>query len=334
MLAEVTRGDRVESRHRGAVAVVDAAGGVRVALGDIGQCVYPRSAVKSIQQLPLVESGAADTYGFGNAELALACSSHNGEPRHVATARRMLAAAGRSEADLECGGHPPMDRAAADALVRAGEPWGRIHDNCSGKHAGFICLACAQGADPAGYVLPDHPAQRAITAALGDVTGADLGEPAVDGCSIPAYAIPLKNLARAFARMVTGAGLAPARAVAARRLIAACTAEPFMIAGTGRFDTDVQALFGARLFVKGGAEGVHCAAFPDLGLGVAVKCDDGAGRAAEVVTAAVIAAFLAPTDAEQSALRPRLRSAILTRAGAPAGEIRPAKELLAALPVS
>jgi L-asparaginase II len=117
-------------------------------------------------------------------------------------------------------------------------------------------------------------------------------------------------------------------------LIAACTAEPFMIAGTGRFDTDVQALFGARLFVKGGAEGVHCAAFPDLGLGVAVKCDDGAGRAAEVVTAAVIAAFLAPTDAEQSALRPRLRPAILTRAGAPAGEIRPAKELLAALPVS
>ena len=175
VLVEVTRGNVVESRHRGAISIVNTAGYQRGAVGDVAQRVFPRSAVKAIQQLPLVESGAADRYGFGNAELALACSSHSGEPRHVATARKMLAAARRSESDLECGGHAPSDRAAADALVAAGEPWGRIHDNCSGKHAGFICLACGMGVDPRGYVEPDHPAERAISAALADVTGAELG---------------------------------------------------------------------------------------------------------------------------------------------------------------
>src|SRR5665213_2658627 len=275
VLVEVTRGDSVESIHRGAIVVVDTEGKRRFAIGDVEARVYPRSAVKAIQALPLVESGAADRYGFGNPELALACSSHNAEPRHVATARKMLAAAGRSEADLECGGHAPMDKAAADALVRAGQKPGRIHDNCSGKHSGFICLACALGADPEGYVRPGHPAQREIAAALAATTGADLGEPAVDGCSIPAYAIPLDKLALAFARLVTGEGLAPGRAAAARHLIDSCTAEPFMIAGTGRFDTEALTLFGRRLFIKSGAEGVYCAGFPDLRLGPALQCDDG-----------------------------------------------------------
>jgi L-asparaginase II len=333
-LVEVTRGSHVESTHCGAIIVVDAKGKRRVAIGDIERRVFPRSAVKAIQALPLVESGAADRYGFGTAELALACSSHNAEPRHVATALKMLAAAGRGEGDLECGGHAPMDKAAADALVRAGRQPGRIHDNCSGKHAGFICLACALGADPKGYVRPDHPAQREITAALATVTGADLGEPAVDGCSIPAYAIPLDGLALAFARLVTGEGLAPKRAAAARRLIDACTAEPFMIAGTGRFDTEALTLFGRRLFIKSGAEGVYCAGFPDLGLGVALKCDDGAGRASEVLIAAVIEAFLPLSDSDRTAFAPRLAPSVTTRAGVKVGEIRPVAGLVEALRAS
>jgi L-asparaginase II len=331
ILVEVTRGERVESVHRGAIAIVDAGGKARTAIGDIAQRVFPRSSVKSIQQLPLVESGAADRYGLGNAELALACSSHNGEPRHVATARKMLAAAGRSEADLACGGHPPMDRASADALVRAGEPWGRLHDNCSGKHAGFICLACGSGVDPTGYEKPKHPAQIAISEALADVTGADLGAPAVDGCSIPAYAIPLQNLARGFARMATGHGLAPERAAAARRLIGACTAEPFMVAGTGRFDTEMLATFGKRLFVKGGAEGVICAALPDQGLGIAIKADDGAGRATEPLLAAVMEVLL-PMDERERAIVAAWRTAVIaSRTGTPVGEIRPVAGLADAL---
>jgi L-asparaginase II len=244
----------------------------------------------------------------------------------------MLAAAGRSEADLECGGHPPMDRAAADALVAAGEPWGRIHDNCSGKHAGFICLACGMGVEPSGYVKPEHAAQRAIAAALTEVTGADLGKPAVDGCSIPAYAIPLRNLARGFARIVTGEGMAPARAKAAERIVAAYFAEPFMVAGTGRFDTAILTHFRGRVFIKGGAEGVICAALPDRGIGIAIKCDDGAGRAPEVVMANVIDALL-PGEETWAALGNYRRPPIDDRNGIKVGELRATDALRDALRV-
>lgn len=325
VLVEVTRGERVESVHRGAVAIVDTRGKRRGAIGDIERPIFPRSAIKSMQALALVESGAADRYGFGNAELALACASHNAEPRHVATALKMLAAAGRGEADLACGGHMPMDKSAADALVRAGKPFSRIHDNCSGKHAGFICLSCGMGIDPRGYEQADHPAQVEVRAAIEEVTGAKLAPDVtdVDGCSAPAYAISLEKLAYGFARLVTGKGLRPQRAAAARRLVEACTAEPFMMAGTGRFDTEALTLFGGRLFVKGGAEGVFCGAFPELGLGVAIKCDDGAQRGPEVLMAAAIEAFLPLSEAERAAFAHRLRPPIMSRVGVKVGEIRP-----------
>jgi len=324
VLVEVTRGSIVESRHRGAIAVVDAGGRVRAAVGDVGQAVFPRSAVKALQALPLVESGAADRYGFGNAELALACASHSGEPRHVATATRMLTAAGRSAADLACGVSWPANREAANALARAGEMPSALHDNCSGKHSGFICLACHMGVDPSGYVKPDHPVQRTVTAALAEMTDTDLGDHnrGVDGCSIPTYAVPLDKLALAFARFVTGEGLSADRARAAARLRAACTAEPAMVAGAGRFATHALSLFGARLFVKGGAEGVYCGGFPELGLGVALKCDDGASRAAETLMAAVIAALVPMSAAERADFADWLTPPVMTRAGVRIGEVR------------
>lgn len=333
VLVEVMRGDRVESRHRGAIAVVDAAGRVRAAVGDIGQRVFPRSAVKSLQALPLIESGAADRYGFGAAELALACASHTGQPRHVETAAAMLEAAGGTAADLECGVHAPGDRASADALVRAGIPPSQLHNNCSGKHAGFICTACHLGLPVAGYVRPDHPIQREVTAALEAMTGTALGPDvrAVDGCSIPAYAIPLDRIAHAFARLVTGEGLSPARSRAAARLVAACIAEPFMIAGSGTFDTEATALFAGRLFVKGGAEGVHCLALPESGLGIAIKCDDGAGRGADVAAAAVVEAFLQPGESENERFADWLVAPVMSRAGREVGEVRPVAGLIDAL---
>ena len=332
-LVEVTRGDIVESRHRGAIAVVDASGAVRAAIGDIEQAVFPRSAVKAIQALPLVESGAAERYGFGQAELALACASHSGEPRHVETAGRMLAAAGRSEADLECGTHLPIDRSAAEALIRAGAAPTSLHNNCSGKHAGFVCFACHAGMPVRDYVTPDHPVQREVTAVLEAMTDTKLGAEVrgIDGCSIPAYAIPLEKLALGMARLVTGEGVPPGRAKAAARLVDACFAGPFMVAGSNRFDTDAMTLFGRRLFVKGGAEGVWCGAFPDLGLGIALKCDDGAGRAAEVAMAAVIEAFLKPNAPERERFGDRLTVPVLTRNGKQVGEVRPADGLIAAL---
>jgi L-asparaginase II len=330
VLVEVTRGPLVESRHRGAIAVVDAKGACRVAIGDVGQPVFPRSAVKLIQALPLVESGAADAHGFGPAELALACASHSGEPRHTALAASMLARAGRSVADLECGTHMPAYEPASADLIRAGETPTALHNNCSGKHAGFVCLACHRGVDVKGYVGEAHPVMREVTAALRDTTGAPLGADvcAIDGCSIPTYGIPLNDMARAFARLSTGEGLSPDRARAAKRLMDACMAESFYVAGTARYCTDLMTAFGGTLFIKGGAEGVYCGAFPELGLGVALKCDDGAQRGSEAMMAAVIAGLMSPSGSAQDALMRRLIAPVETRRRVKAGEIRPVAGLV------
>ena len=319
VLVEVTRGGRVESAHRGAAVVADGQGRVLFQAGDIDAAVFPRSAVKAFQALPLVETGAADRLGLTAAEIALACSSHSGEPVHVATAHSMLAKAGRDASCLECGAHWPYDAAAARALAASGQMPSALHNNCSGKHSGFICLACASGDDPAGYVRPDHPIMRRVTAALAEATGTrlDEGNRGTDGCSIPTHAIPLRALATGFARFSTAGG-------AAARIRAAVAANPFMVGGTDRFDTVLMTALGARAFTKGGAEGVHCAALPDLGLGIAIKCDDGAGRAADLVCASLIARFLG-AGVPDSLLRPELRN----WNGLTVGTLRPAGPLAA-----
>jgi L-asparaginase II len=330
ILIEVLRGARMESAHRGTVAVVDADGARVLALGDVERAVYPRSAVKALQALPLVESGAADRYGLGDEELALACASHGGEPAHVAVATRMLARAGLDASALECGAHWPSHQPSAQGLARAGDQPSALHNNCSGKHVGFLCLACATGVDHHGYVAAGHPVQRAVKAALEGMAGARLADDAcaIDGCSIPTWALPLDALALAFARFATGRGLAPERAKAAARLRAACAAKPFYVAGTGRFCTLVMQHFGVRAFVKTGAEGVFCAALPEQGLGIAVKCDDGAGRASEAITAALIARLLPMDEADRAFLARFVRPTLRNWNGITVGEIRPTQELL------
>ena len=294
VLVEVIRGALVESRHCGAVAVVDAEGATVLALGEVAAPVYPRSAIKALQALPLIESGAADRFGLDAEDLALACASHGGEPGHVVGVERMLARAGLDAGALRCGTHWPLHQPAALALARAGGKASALHNNCSGKHAGFLCAACAMGAELGRYVAPDHPVQREVQAILENLSGLAIPERwrAIDGCSVPTWAMPLDRLARAFARFGTGHGLSPSRAAAARRLRAACAAKPWYVAGSGRFVTALMQHFGERVFVKTGAEGVVCAALPDQGLGIAVKCDDGAGRAAEIVIATIIARLL------------------------------------------
>jgi L-asparaginase II len=303
ILVEVLRGSLVESRHRGAVAVADADGGAVLAVGDVATPIFPRSAIKALQALPLVESGAADGYGFGDEELALACASHSGEAAHVAGVTRMLAKAGLDAAALRCGAHWPIAQPALVALARTGEP-SALHNNCSGKHAGFLCVACAAGIDHTDYWRPQHPVQREVRAVLEHMTGATLSDDrrAIDGCSVPTWAIPLQNLAHAFAKFANGRGLAPERARAAARLRAACAQKSWHVAGTGRFCTEIMQLLGARVFVKTGAEGVYCGALPEQGLGIAIKCDDGAGRSSQAIMAALIARFLPLCDAERAAL--------------------------------
>jgi len=312
VLVEVLRGGHVESQHAGALAIVDTDARTVLALGDIERPIFPRSAVKLLQALPLVESGAAERYGLTDAELALACASHSGEPEHVATAAGVLAKAGLDMSALECGTHWPTRDPVLRGMLSRGETATPLHNNCSGKHAGFVCVACqlalAQGAEPAefarGYIRPEHPAMREITASLGAATGTDLDRAprGTDGCSIPTFGIPLRAMALGFARAGTGHGLSAGRAAAARRLRQAIARQPFFVAGSNRFDTRVMEAFGERVCCKVGAEGVFCAALPELGLGVALKINDGAVRAAEAAMAAVIEALLEIDEAQAQLL--------------------------------
>lgn len=329
VLVEVLRGGLVESRHAGAVAVADAEGGLVLALGDVERPVFPRSAVKAFQALPLIESGAADRLGLTEAEIALAVASHGGEPAHVETATAMLAKAGVDASALECGAHRPSYAKAAQALIRAGLKPSALHNNCSGKHAGFICTACAAGIEPAGYIVAAHPVMREVMGAVADMAGAATSGPGVgiDGCSIPTQAAPLAAVARGFARFGTGAHLGPERARAAARIRAAVAAHPHMVAGTERFCTEIMQIFGIRAFVKTGAEGVFCAAFPELGYGVALKCDDGTTRASELMMAAVIGKLLPLSEGEGQALQRFLTPAMKNWNGIEVGSLRPAGPL-------
>lgn len=308
ILVHAWRGGIVESAHRGAFAVVDGSGALRMALGDIERPIFPRSACKVLQALPLVASGAADALQLGDEELALACASHSGEAAHARTAAAMLARAGVDVSALECGAHWPYNESAARELARRDEAPSALHNNCSGKHAGFVCLGCRLNGGRgdlrgflSGYVKPEHPVMREVSAALQATTGWDLSTSAcgTDGCSIPTHAVPLRHLALAFARVATGQGLSADHARAAQRLRQAVARAPFMVGGTGKFDTRVMERFGERIFCKVGAEGVHCAALPELGLGVAIKIDDGNNaRACEVVLAALLQRLLPLADAD------------------------------------
>jgi L-asparaginase II len=323
VVVEVMRGSLVESRHRGAVAVCDSEGNAALAIGDVTMPIFPRSAVKALQALPLVEHGAADRFGLSDEDLALACASHSGEAAHVAGVERMLAKAGLKPSDLRCGAHWPIAQVAAAAVARSGAP-SPLHNNCSGKHAGFLCVSRALGVDHADYWRPEHPVQRLVRTVLEDFTGASLGETrcAIDGCSVPTWAVPLRNLACGFAKFGAGRGISAERARAAARLRQVCAAAPWFVAGTGRFCSELMQLFGQRVFVKTGAEGVYCATLPEPGLGIAVKCDDGASRAAQAIMAAVIARFLPLAASERAALSPFVEPILWNWNGLEVGQIR------------
>jgi L-asparaginase II len=329
ILIETTRGEMVESRHAGAAAVVDAAGRVVRSWGDIDRAVFARSAIKPLQALPLVETGAAERFGLGDAEIALACASHRGEPIHVDTVRRWLARASLGPEDLECGSHSPGNPAAAEALIRAGEAPSALHNNCSGKHSGFLTTARHRGEPTRGYIAPDHPVQQRVRAVLEAMSGLDLARAprGTDGCGIPVIGLPLRGMARAMARLADPQGLAAERAAAAKRILDAMAAAPIMVSGTGGFATVVMTVAGASVRLKPGAEGVYCAALPGLGYGVALKIDDGASRASEVAMGAILEWLGAFTPAQRETLAPRLRPVIKNVAWHEVGTIRPAEAL-------
>lgn len=320
VLVDVTRGTIVESRHTGAIAIADAQGGLLLALGDVTRLIFPRSAVKALQAIPLVESGAADAFGLGEDELAVACASHSGDRVHLDAVRSLLAKAGLDEGYLACGAHWPVSEGAMRELMRAGRRPQAIHNNCSGKHAGMLAAAIHLGLEPRGYERQDHPLQVMIARIISETCGVglDRAHMGVDGCSVPTFALPLSALAQGFAWLGTGEGLTPERASAAQRLVRACFAAPVLVAGEERFDTIVLRGLAPSAFVKGGAEGVHCAALPELGLGLALKIDDGAKRAAERVLSEVLAALLPRASA---VLGEQLQGELLNWRGISVGRI-------------
>jgi L-asparaginase II len=277
-LAAVRRGELVESVHRGRIAVFDPRGNELEALGDPEAFVYVRSSAKPFQALPLILSGAADDFGLTDEELAVACASHNAEEPHLAAVRSILDKAGLSEDDLQSGAHLPMYGPAADELVCRGEQPRPIHGNCSGKHAGMLAVCVHEGYETLDYRDPGHPLQRRILGLIAEVCGVEEDEVLVagDNCGVPAFALPLRSFATGLARIATGDELPDPLAGAALRLRDAMRSYPFMVAGTGRFDTELMER--THLFIKGGAEAVLAVGNPE-GWGMALKITDGSHRA-------------------------------------------------------
>lgn len=328
VLVEVTRGTVVESRHRGSIAVVDGRGRIAHQVGDVAAAVYPRSAIKPLQALILVESGAADRFGLGDKELALACASHRGETVHTEAVAAWLDRVGLSPSDLECGAHLPYDPRTMEALLRANGQASTLHNNCSGKHSGFLTATLHLGLPIKGYIQPEHPLQQKLYRLIEEMGGESLAATGrgTDGCGIPVFGVPLRALARAFARLDDHADLSPERARAATRILAAMAAQPVMVSGHGNFVTRVMEVAGDSIRIKSGAEGVYCAVLVGRGLGVAVKIDDGAGRAAEVAMAAALRRLGAFTPDQERVLADFLEVPIRNVAGRHVGTIRPVAE--------
>jgi L-asparaginase II len=286
-LAAVRRGELVESVHRGRFAVYDMWGDPLETLGDPEAYVYLRSSAKPFQALPLVLSGTADALGLTDEELAVACASHNAEKPHLAAVGSILEKAGLSEDDLQSGAHPPMYGPEAEKLIRNGEEPRAIHGNCSGKHAGMLAVCAHEGYETLTYRDPGHPLQRRILGLIAEVcnVGEDEVLVAGDNCGVPAFALPLRSFATGLARFATGEDLRDDLADAASRIGDAMCAHPYMVAGTGRLDTELMQR--TPLLVKGGAEAVLAVGNPQ-GWGMALKISDGSQRAMRPVALAAL----------------------------------------------
>ena len=294
---EVRRGDVIESLHKLHIAVVDGAGRLRAQAGDPAFLVFARSAIKPLQAVPLIEDEVADRFSFTEAELALCCASHSGEARHVTAVAGMLKKVGISEEALACGPHPPLGKQAALLLAQQQIEPTRVHNNCSGKHTGMLALARVHGWPLTGYHELDHPVQQRMLQELARWTEwpADDIAVAVDGCGVVTFAVPLERLARAFARFAADArrgALAPAR------IVQAMVRNPEYVAGTDRMCTELMRVARGRIFAKVGAEGVYCAGVPGAELGIALKVEDGATRAAEPALIAILKALNILSDDE------------------------------------
>jgi len=279
------RGDTVESVHHCAAAVVDKNGTLIASLGSPEHITYSRSSLKPFQVMPTVMRGVPDRFGLKDRHLALMCASHSGEDRHVEVAREILAAIDAREEDLQCGVHVPLHYLYESNGTPPKSAFSPLHNNCSGKHLGMLALARILGCPFEEYLDLDSPVQCLIRERIASMLGtraADMPS-AIDGCSAPNYALPLRALALGFARLAGAAGPKPASDeechTACTRIVSAMRTYPEMVSGEGRFDLELSRATNARVFSKAGGEAVECAGIPERGWGVAVKVADGSTRA-------------------------------------------------------
>ncbi|WP_054008376.1 asparaginase [Cypionkella psychrotolerans] len=325
-MVELWRGGLLESTHRGHAVICDEKGEVVQAWGDPGRVIFPRSSCKMLQALPLLESGAAEAAGLTDAHIALSCASHQGSALHVNMASRWLADLGLGEPDLRCGAHEPYDRAERDRLIIGHEAPCQLHNNCSGKHSGFLTTTRHLKAGPE-YVELDHPLQKAIKAATEEVTGEASAGYGIDGCSAPNFAMSVAGLARGMAKFASAAEAGSTRDRAMHRLTRSMAAHPELVAGEGRACTELMRAMGGRVAIKTGAEAVFVAIIPEKKLGIALKIEDGNSRASEAALVAILAQ-LGVLDASHPMAQKRLPAPQTNCRGLTVGELRLASGFL------
>lgn len=324
-LVEVWRGAFLESIHFGDAVVCGPDGSVLAGWGNPDKIILPRSSCKILQALPLIESGAARAAGLTDRQLALACASHNGATLHVDAVTEWLGSLGLSEADLRCGAQPSSDKALRSEMIRADIKEDQRHNNCSGKHSGFLTLGKHLGAG-AEYIDADHPVQLAAREAFEDMTGETADGFVIDGCSAPNFSTSLRGLATSMARVAAADSLSGVRKDAAVQLREAMATYPEMVAGEGRACTELMRAMKNGTVVKTGAEGVFTAILPNRGLGVALKITDGATRASEAAMAALLVR-LGAANADDPMVQKRMRLQMTNWRGTHVGHIQPSDVL-------
>jgi len=330
LLVEVTRNGIVESQHFGSAVVCNTKGGVEESWGDINNLIFPRSALKPMLAIHLIESGASEKFSLGDAELSLACSSHQGEKIHQELVKSWLNRLGLSESDLACGAVLPEDTRSARKLIATGQDSCRIHHNCSGKHTGFLTMARHLNMPIKNYQQLEHPLQQLSLDTLSDLAGINLKQNpvGVDGCGLPAPTMSLRGLAYAFARFAKPVGLSDERAHAIYRIHKAIINEPLYIAGHGTLVSELNEVAKGNVLAKTGAEGIITAALPKRGLGIAIKIADGSARARSIALLAILNHLDALSSEEKLKLQDHLSPIIVNSRGLAVGDIRQAASWL------
>ncbi|GED69942.1 asparaginase [Brevibacillus reuszeri] len=328
----VKRGTNIESKHAGSIAVMDSDGNLLYGLGDFTKMTFTRSALKPVQTIPVLQSGAAERFLMTDKEIAICCGSHNGEEQHTQVVESMLFRIGLQEENLQCGAHPPYNQAHYLEMVRKQVEPSAIHNNCSGKHAGMLALAMHLESDIATYHYLEHPVQRKVAESLAEL--AEIQEDQVltgiDGCGVPNFSIPLHKLALVFAKLANPDKVEPlSLRQAIKRITHAMLQHPEMISGTNDFCTELMRVGNGKIIAKGGAEGVYCLGLPHRGIGIAIKVEDGNWRAATPAAVEVLKQLGELTLQEEAALKAFHTPVIENRKGEVVGSIEPFFQLKA-----